>query len=181
MKIKATLFSLSKDWNDNNFLYTFASKVPPENIEKLRGKDLDIEFDIHREHRSLTANGYFHSLVDKIADELKESKTAAKNSLICRYGQPLFIGEEIAVIKTQIPPEQMREAEAMHAKVVSNKHENGKDLFFYQIYRGSSELNTKEMAILIDGTVEEAKALGIQTITENERTKLLEKWAENQY
>lgn len=181
MKIRGRLQGVSKDWAKNVWVYSFCSSVQPtevaEELNQFGEKLLDIEVKKHSERRSLSANSYFHALLSQIADKLGESKTAVKNSLICRYGQPMFVADEIAVIKTQIPPEQMREADSLHCKPMQNRHENGKDIYFYQVYRGSSDLDSKEMAILIDGTISEAKDLGIQTITDSERNKMIESWA----
>ena len=55
---------------------------------------------------------------------------------------------------------------------------NGKKFIHYKVYKGSSEMNTKEMSILIDGIVQEAKALGIETLPPNELQSLKESWKE---
>ena len=46
----------------------------------------------------------------------------------------------------------------------------------YRVYMGSSEMNTSEMARLIDGVVQEAQALGIETMTPSELALLKEEW-----
>ena len=54
---------------------------------------------------------------------------------------------------------------------------NGKKFTHYRVYKGSSQFNTKEMAVLIDGVVSEAQELGIPTESpaEIERIKNLGK------
>ena len=51
---------------------------------------------------------------------------------------------------------------------------NGKEFTHVKVYKGSSEFDKREMSILIDGIVDEAKTLGIETLTsaELERMKL---------
>ena len=44
------------------------------------------------------------------------------------------------------------------------------------MYKGSSEYDTKEMSILLDGIVDEAKALDIDVMSESERALLLADW-----
>jgi hypothetical protein len=44
------------------------------------------------------------------------------------------------------------------------------------VYKGSSEFDTKEMSIFIDGIVSEAKELGIETMTPNEIARLNGLW-----
>lgn len=126
--------------------------------------------------RSLDANAYFHVLVGKIADALTISKTKAKNILISRYGQIEMVDEEPVVIKTNIQPEQMWEQEFLHCMPCKTTIENEKEVVFYRVYRGSHTYDTKEMSVLINGTVEEAKALGIETMTPAEIERMVQAW-----
>ena len=47
---------------------------------------------------------------------------------------------------------------------------------FYKVYRGSHTYDTKEMSALIDGTVADAKELGIETATPNELMRMKQEW-----
>jgi hypothetical protein len=49
---------------------------------------------------------------------------------------------------------------------------NGKKFLHYMVYVGSSKYNTKEMSTFISGIVEEAKDLGIETLTPDEIARL---------
>ena len=49
---------------------------------------------------------------------------------------------------------------------------NGKEFIHYKIYKGSSEYDSREMAIFIDGVVQEAQALGIDTLTPTQIAEL---------
>ena len=53
---------------------------------------------------------------------------------------------------------------------------NGKDADWYKCYIGSSEYNTKEMSILLEGVVQEAKNLGIKTKDDIELERMINKW-----
>ena len=53
---------------------------------------------------------------------------------------------------------------------------NGKTFKHYKVYMGSSEMDTKQMSILIDGIVQEAKQLDIETMKPAELSKLKEEW-----
>ena len=58
---------------------------------------------------------------------------------------------------------------------------NEKDNYtYYKIYKGSSQFNQEEMSILIDGIVEEAKQLGIETMTPSEIANLKSMWGKNE-
>ena len=52
----------------------------------------------------------------------------------------------------------------------------GKEFTHYKIYKGSSEYDRKEMSILIDGIVQEAKNLDIETLPPQEIERLKELW-----
>jgi hypothetical protein len=44
------------------------------------------------------------------------------------------------------------------------------------VYKGSSEFDTREMSIFIDGIVSEAKVMGIQTETPDQIAKMKALW-----
>lgn len=140
---------------------------------------LDIRIRKHRNRRSLDANAYFHVLVDRLADRMGISKPRCKNIMIGRYGQPFYIDESEtaeAVIKTNIPVAQMLENEMVHCMPCGQKIEDGKELVFYKIFRGSSTYDTKEMSDLIDGTVSECRDLGVETLPPQELERMLALW-----
>lgn len=146
--------------------------------DELEGcEKLSIEIKPYREKRSLNANAYFHVLCGKIADKLSMSKYRCKNILIGRYGQPeLLDNGSQAILKTNIPTSQMLEQETLHCMPCGSKEENGIEITFYRVYRGSHTYNTEEMSILIDGTAQEAKDLGIETMTPDQIEEMKQKW-----
>jgi hypothetical protein len=50
----------------------------------------------------------------------------------------------------------------------------------FRLIRGSSTYDSLEMSVLINGIVEEAKQLGIETMTPNEIAELVQKWGSNE-
>ena len=130
----------------------------------------------YREKRSLNANAYFHKLVGEIASTQNISFARCKNELIHDYGQVMYVGDDIAVIKTNIQPEVMLEMEQPHCYPCDSEIQNGKEIIFYRIYRNTREYNTAEMATLIDGTVQECKDLGIGTATPDEIERIKATW-----
>ena len=130
---------------------------------------VDLDIKKHREKRSLNANAYFHVLVDKLRQALHISFAECKNNLITSYGQLEYIDDAPVTIKTNIPADVMRENETLHCKPL---HVEDTDAYWYRVYRGTHTYNSQEMAMLIDGTIEECKAQGIETLTPNELLKL---------
>ena len=53
---------------------------------------------------------------------------------------------------------------------------NGKEFTHYRIYKGTSEYNTREMSIFIDGVVHEAQNLDIETKTPAEIERIKNLW-----
>jgi hypothetical protein len=97
--------------------------------------------------------------------------------LIGRYGQPEMLDDGTPVIiKTNIDVDKMLEQEFLHCLPCRVDKENGVDVIFYRVCRGSHTYNSKEMSILIDGTVQEAKNLGIETIPPAELQRMVSKW-----
>ena len=138
----------------------------------------DCKYDLkeHKEKRSLDSNSYFHVLCDKLRQKLGISMAACKNHLIADYGQIQYIDEQPMIYKTNAPQEYMMELETIHTKLVKVTEENDKEVFFYRVYRGSHTYNSAEMSKLISGTVEECKALGIETLTPLELARMNELW-----
>ena len=48
----------------------------------------------------------------------------------------------------------------------------GKEFTHYKIYKGSSQMDSKEFAVLLDGVISECEQVGIPTLTPSEIEKL---------
>lgn len=53
---------------------------------------------------------------------------------------------------------------------------DGKDFTHYKVFKGSSEYDTREMSIFLDGIVSEAESLGIPVLSDSELALLKEEW-----
>lgn len=142
---------------------------PQEIIKWLFDQDRDKVFEIkeHKEKRSLNANAYAWSLITKIADALRTSKEECYLEMLKRYGQ-----SEIVSVLSQIDVSGYFK----YYEPLATATLQGKEFTHYKIYKGSSEYDSREMAILIDGIVSEAKGLGIDTIPPNEIERLKNMW-----
>jgi hypothetical protein len=141
-------------------------------------KEWEIEEYKEKKHRSLDSNAYFHVLVGKLAQAQTPpiSKARCKNMLIADYGQEEYIDGQIVVLKSNLPPEKMCNVEYLHTSCVKISEENGKEVYFYKVYRGTHTYDTKEMAKLIDGTIQECKNVGIETATSDEIAHMQMLW-----
>jgi hypothetical protein len=142
---------------------------PQEIIKWLFDQDRDKVFEIkeHKEKRSLNANAYAWTLITKIADALRTSKEECYLEMLKRYGQ-----SEIVSVLSQIDVSGYFK----YYEPLATATLQGKEFTHYKIFKGSSEYDSREMSILIDGIVSEAKELGIDTIPPNEIERLKNLW-----
>ena len=157
---------VAKNILTNRWRLTFEVDRMPA-VDTLSGKDLRITAKQWREKRSLNSNSYAHLLLGKIAEETGISLTAAKNRLMAEYGQYETNDDgtpQTVILRDDIPWESL---EWMHLKpTTKTKYLDDKRLYrVYLVIKGSHTYDTKEMSRLISGIVEEAKQLGIETMT----------------
>ena len=147
-------------------------------IDELNGmedKEITIKITRRANKRSLNANAYFHVLVGKIADKLALSKAETKNKLLGDYGQR-EIDENGPVMISAYSSIKMEKREDIHCVVIGYAHLQGKDFTHYALVRGSHTYDTAEMSHLIEGTVQEAKDLGIETLPPAELERMMKSW-----
>ena len=161
---------------DGKFTISLYIEEEPGDIESLVDKQLAIRITEKKLKRSLNANAYFHALCDKLRMRMHPPMSMAqiKNHLIADYGQIMYLEDGVPLIyKTNAPPEYVYNLEEPHLLLVKTAVENKKAVYFYRMYRGSHTYNTAEMSKLIDGTVEECKAQGIETMTPEQIERML--------
>ena len=128
---------------------------------------LSIKIDKYREKRSLNSNAYAWKLITEIANELLANKEDIYFLMLQRYGQ-----SEVFSVQDFVPFEDY----VKYCIQIGESTLNGKKFKHYRAYKGSSEFDTREMSIFIDGIVSEAKALGIPTETPETLAKMKSLW-----
>lgn len=138
-------------------------------INWLLNQDSTKVWDIteHREKRSKNANAMAWKLITEIANVLREDKNKVYVDMLKKYGQ-----SELISVLSDIKIDRY----IKYYEVAGYATLQGKEFTHYRIFKGSSEFDTREMAILIDGIVSEAKDLDIETMTPDEIAKLKEEW-----
>ena len=152
---------------------------------ELTAGDVDISIKPHRNSRSLDANAYHYALCNRIAQKLSETNKDVVTTkevhaqLMVDYG--FFETDESGVAKW-IVLEDGKQAPDLYLydtkHTVTLKKKSGKEVVgrVYIIVRGSHTYDSTEMSVLIDGTIAEAKSLGIETITPAEKEKMMQAW-----
>lgn len=173
METTGRIEGITKDWKSDKLIISFLVDSIPTDLEDLQNKNLDVVAKPHREKRSLNANAYFHVLSGKIAEKLGTSLTHEKNRMIREYGQYEVIDGMIPTLTAKEKYEdKMLDIEGVHLKVVERPGGTVK----MAVMRGSHTYNTAEMSRLIDATVEEAKELGIETLTPDQLERMKASW-----
>lgn len=173
MKITGRIVGANIDFRSNkpqltlevNELNDFKLLVDEMNtLEKL-----SIEIKPYREKRSLNANNYCWKILTEIANVLRASKDEIYLKLLKRYGQ-----SDMFSVLADIPIDKY----VKYYEEIGEGTVNGKLFKHYRVYKGSSEYDSREMSIFIDGVVSEAKDLGIQTETPDEIARMKSLWGE---
>ena len=152
-----------------------------QNIQKVldlkqiteKGKLLKVDIKQFRQKRSLDANSYCWVLSQKIAEAIGNTKEYVYKWAIRQVGQ-----FEIVPIRDDVVEKWIEAWESKglgwQAEVMGKSKLEGYTNIIN--YFGSSVYNTKEMALLIEELVYQAKELGIDTISEEEKQALLKSY-----
>ena len=140
-----------------------------EELVKRGDEIVDIEVKKHREKRSLDANAYFHVLVDKMSKVLRVTAEEVKHRLVCDYGS-----EGVYV---RLPASaNIASFGIKYFRTIGESKDTKKPCTDYLVYKPTHEMDRAEMARLIDGTVQEAKQLEIETRTPTELAEMMSLW-----
>lgn len=131
-----------------NFLYQYI-----KDDEKL------FEIKEFKYKRSKSQNSYAWELIGKLADKMTKTKDEMYLEMLKDYGQ-----SEIVSIKSDVNPVGYFK----YYEEIGKGYINGKEFTHYKIFKGSSNYDTKEMSIFIDGIIQECSNLGIPTLTDEQ-------------
>jgi hypothetical protein len=142
---------------------------PLDLINYLYNQDKDKIFEIkeHKNKRSLNANAYMWVLINEIANKVRLSKEEVYLNMLKSYGQSTIVS-----LLSDIDYNGFFK----YYEVIGSSVLNNKEFTHIKVYKGSSEYNTLEMSILIDGVVHECTNLGIPTINDEELERLKGSW-----
>ena len=176
-EIRGCIRSLTRTL-DNKYLLTIeATGNVKEIFETMKDMDCDIKIKKHREKRSLDANAYFHVLVSEIAKKVGIGLEQCKVNLNIEYGT-IDKDEEGKKIGFMLPQGVDVNSIYKYTKWFDEREINGVKFNCYIVFKETHTLDSKEMARLIDGTIQEAKELGISTATPDEIARMNALWGE---
>jgi hypothetical protein len=135
-----------------------------EGYEALKEVPVEISIKKWRSKRSSDANKYFHLLVNEIALAKGLPDDQVKIDLITQYGT-YARDDDGNLIGFKLPASVDVEQIYPYTRMYKEVEEDGKRYKCYLVYKRSSNMDTKEFSHLIDGTIEVAQELNIDTDT----------------
>ena len=141
--------------------------------DELREGEISLECKKWRQRRSLDANAYMWTLVDKIA-----KKTRQKPADVYRHAIKEIPGNSTLVCvqdKAKDVLQQQWQAKGLgwQTEELPSKIDGCTNIL---LFYGSSVYTTSQMSLLIDSIVDEAKELGIETLTPYELEGMKAQW-----
>ena len=160
------------------------TKKANEMIMFLAGQPQDSVWDLteHKEKRSQSQNSYYWKLAGEVAKKsirFGANINEIHNRNLREIGLREYINDQplcIYLPDTEEAEKTALNAESYHIKPTSQT-KAGKDGTMFRCYvmlRGSHTFNTEEMSALVDLVVQEAKAVGVETLTPIELAQMRE-------
>lgn len=171
MMLKGTAFTLTQTFRGEWILGITLDKGSVRDAMSLHdrqkaGKAYDVDVKRHREARSLNANAYFHKLANDLAKACGIGNDEMKVYLVKRYGTLAEIDGQ--PIEIRLPNGARVEDYYPYALWIGSS--GGVDS--YILYKQTHTLNSAEFARLIDGTVQECEAIGVETLPPEELRRM---------
>lgn len=139
-----------------------------------------VEYDFiakERARRSLNANSYHWVLVTKIAEACGISNAEAHNHLLADYGEDWLNEDGEPTYILMKDDDRYLKQETVHYRPTEHTEDRkGVRYRWFVLLLPSHLMDKRQMARLIDGTVSEAEAVGIDTRTPAEIEKLIQEW-----
>ena len=144
-------------------------------INDLKDKKIDIEIKKHVEKRSGKSNRYFWELLEQLCDrrcldKLSEYKKRVKELGIFRVSR--IPSKDFDTLKKSWE----HWGEAWFCEVGDTEIIGDEEFKIVFLYYGSSSFNKSQMSRLIDDLVQDCKAIGIETKTQEEIKSMLKEY-----
>ena len=137
---------------------------------------LDVEIKKHRESAACRQTPISMSCATKLPPKQGESDDEVKRRLVVAYGA-LARDKDGHVIGIKLPASVDATEIYQYVRFYETRQENGKDFACYFVYKDTHRMDTKEFSHLVDGTIAEARELGIQTDTPEQLARYKEEWS----
>lgn len=142
--------------------------------KNLMSKKLTVTAVEYRNKRSLDANAYAWELLGKLADKLTAGGGAAYSKddmyliMLKRYGQGGIV---------KIPNKDVEKFKRTWKYCEEHEKLYDENSAYYRFWVGSSNYDTQEMSLFINGIVDECKEQGIETLPPERLEAMRDEWA----
>ena len=168
------LKDITRSRDGREWIISFSTKTDFSQLfDELHESEVNIDIKKYSHKRSLDANALAWVMIDKIAERTGQSKTEVYRNAIREIGG---VSDTICVMDKAV--DRLREGwkknglgwqtDTLKSQIPGCTN--------VVLYYGSSVYDTKQMAQLIDSLIQDAEALGIPTISEEEAERALGKW-----
>lgn len=177
MKITGKLANVQYDFEGHQQIVLTLDTKLQEGLDSIAEKPLDIELKEHKKKRSLNANAYLWALCTEISEITALRLT--KEQIYRRAIKESGLAKDFHNL-TESEAKTLKAAwERLGVGWFTEKvdYEPDGEHIVLRCYYGSSSYDTKQMSRVIERLVQDARACGIQTMTQRERTLLYEEWS----
>lgn len=161
---------ISRGFTDNKVHVTLElDYVNEDELKELQNTDLRVRMVRWRDKRSLDQNSYFWVLVGKIAVDRETTPEEIHSFLIHEY-PIMWTDEEGKPRVLAVPKKYGMDCLGGYWQLMHDKCTDDFDVVIK--LKGTSDMDTKEFSWFLDRTIEEAKDLGIETLTPEELARM---------
>ena len=177
MELSGAIANLQTDFKSCNMILSLAVNEKANVMQLFEDfKDtekLQIKITKYREKRSLDANAYFWTLVDKLAVKLNKTKTEVYRDAIRDIGG----NSETVCVKNNAVKKLcsvwQNNGLGFQTETFTSKIEGCTNII---LYFGSSTFDTSQMSRLISNIVQDCEAVGIETKTPDQIAEMMSLW-----
>ena len=124
------------------------------------------ELKEHKKKRSLDANAYYWSLINQLANKLNLGNEELHFKMLQDYSQVMIV---------PLTPSQNPKGYFKYYEEYQKGKIKGQEIIQYKVYLPSSEMNSKEFWLLLQGLESECREQGIETLEERKVREMIER------
>lgn len=113
--------------------------------------------------RSLTQNSYYWAMLNNLSSVMRLDNERVHFLMLQRYGV-----YEVVSVRSDIDVSGYFK----YFTEIGHGRTNGREFTHYKVFKGSSQMDSREFSVLIDGVRQECEDLDIPTLTRDEISRL---------
>lgn len=113
--------------------------------------------------RSLTQNSYYWAMLNNLSSVMRLDNERVHFLMLQRYGV-----YEVVSVRSDIDVSGYFK----YFTEIGHGRTNGREFTHYKVFKGSSQMDSREFSVLIDGVRQECEDLDIPTLTRDEISQL---------